>query len=55
MASAVIEGADPVLPPAVTAAESDCLAAAFQNCFCEEYLFMGQILNRQSEIIFLEN
>lgn len=23
--------------------------AAFQNCFCAEYLFMGHSLNRQSE------
>lgn len=23
--------------------------AAFQNCFCAEYLFIGQSLNRQSE------
>lgn len=28
-----------------------CLAA-FQNCFCAEYLFMGHILNKQSRNFF---
>ena len=32
-----------VLPP-----EAELCLAAFQNCFWEEYRFMGHILNRQS-------